>query len=82
MHEPLILCWQEAVLGPVMESILLAERALLYTLGFDLRIVNPINTVVAAFKELGISLEGQVDAATRNYWQITTNMVNDRYPIS
>ena len=62
-----------------MESILLAERALLYTLGFDLRIANPINTVVAAFKELGISLEGQVDAATRNYWQITTNMVNDRY---
>ena len=38
-----------------MENILLAERALLYTLAFDLQAMQPFNELSACFQRLGLS---------------------------
>ena len=74
--------WQADLLAPVMENILLAERALLYTLAFDLQTMQPVNELSAYFRRLGLATDRDgvttlEDKAGKLYIN-TIEMVNSR----
>lgn len=58
-----------------MEHILLAERALLYTLAFDLSVDHPYTHLTAAIKKLNLIVDGTIE---RKFFQCSQNMLNDR----
>lgn len=66
------------MLQPLMESILLAERALLYTLAFDLNVEHGYTHLVAGLTKLGLTAEHLVGEKEKKYFQHTQNMLNDR----
>mmetsp|Transcript_22777 Transcript_22777/g.49896 ORF Transcript_22777/g.49896 Transcript_22777/m.49896 type:complete len:270 (-) Transcript_22777:729-1538(-) len=53
-----------------MDQVLLAERALLYTLNFDLNVDHPFAHFMKVVQKLGLSNE-------KSFLQLTTNMLND-----
>lgn len=55
-------------------EVLTAERAVLYTLCFQLRIGTPYSTVLALTKDIG--LDGPV---VTNLTQVAWSLVNDRW---
>lgn len=66
---------QDNALLPVMEALLLAERALLYTLAFDMHVEHAYSFLVKALDKLG------VDAKTpphKDFFQHSVSMLNDR----
>ena len=71
--------WQDVVLAPIMEKILLAERAMLYTLGFDLAVDNPINVLSAYLKKLGLTSEEAIASDTAQFYNVTYQMILERY---
>ena len=66
-----------------MENILLAERALLYTLAFDLQAMQPFNELSACFQRLGLGVaehEGvaKMDDKAANLLRNTNDMILSR----
>jgi len=60
----------DTYLEPLMDQVLLAERALLYTLNFDLNVDHPFAHFMKVVQKLGLSNE-------KSFLQLTTNMLND-----
>lgn len=56
------------------ENVLVAERALLYTLGFNFRIEKPYQHITAR----ALKFQGVEQEAVRFLTQIAWNFVNDR----
>ncbi len=65
------------MLQPVMESILLAEQALLYTLEFDLEVAQPLSELMKGLAELGITTE-RIEGDAKAFVQSAVNVLNDR----
>eukprot|EP00955_Chlamydomonas_euryale_P100359 365277-Chlamydomonas_euryale.AAC.21 len=59
-----------------MESLLLAERSLLYTLAFDLNVDHSYPVLVENLKKLGMDKVDNADDV--KLFQLTHNMLNDR----
>jgi len=68
---------QEIIMPPAMEKLLLAERAVLYTLGFGLKVDNFINVMNAQMSKLGIS-EDNLDEATTRFVKLSYHMILNR----
>jgi len=77
-----------AHLEEVKENVLMAERAVLYTLGFDLNIKHPYNTLLQHLSQLEVlgntvagaqGGEAQPNNPYRNLMQNTWNFVNDSF---
>ncbi len=69
-----------------MDQIMLGERALLYTLAFELQVEHPFNTIVKALKRLGMVLPGESkdskESAGTILSQAAVNFANDRCILS
>ncbi|MEW5299943.1 MAG: hypothetical protein WDW38_002765 [Sanguina aurantia] len=63
------------------DETLQAERAVLYTLGFDLNITHPYKHILTKLKELGLleTSTNQLTQAQRNFIQNAWNFVNDSH---
>lgn len=76
---PLVLahtaCKQEQTLQPVMETLLMAERAMLYTLAFDLNVEHPYSYLIKALDKLGVDSRA---SPHKDFLQQCVNMLNDR----
>ncbi len=73
---------QDEVLKPIMEGLLRAEQALLYTLEFDLRIEHPYASIVKALKDMGIRISNHMTSEEKKVFQLAVNMCNDRCVMS
>lgn len=58
-----------------MEKLLLAERAVLYTLGFDLVVDNPFNILTTQLKTLGFIENESMSQEAKNFYGQTYNMI-------
>lgn len=59
------------------DETLQAERAVLYTLGFDLNINHPYKHILSKLKELGLLEQNSPQKINQNVLQNAWNFVND-----
>eukprot|EP00798_Chlamydomonas_sp_ICE-L_P026596 gene26596-18378_t len=67
-------------LDPHMESLMLAERALLYTLDFELNVEHPFNVIIRGLQKLGMlqkDSKDSKDSVGSKLSQLAVNFCND-----